>query len=300
MYDMIIVGAGTAGMSAAVYGARAGKRVLLLEKEVYGGQIMNAPMVENYPGIPKISGYDLAEGLYRQAAGLGAEIRYEKVTGIQEHGDYKTVRTGRSDHDCRAVILAAGAKNRRLHLEREEELTGRGVSYCAVCDGAFYRGRDVAVAGGGNTALEDALFLSGYCRTVYLIHRRRELRGEARLAADLRTKENVRWMLESQVIRLEGAGHLEAAAVKRLPTGEVCMLPVEALFVAVGQEPDNQAFSDLVDLDAYGYIIAGEDCLTSAAGIFAAGDCRTKAVRQLTTAAADGAVAALAACSYIG
>ena len=300
MYDIIIIGAGTAGLSAAVYGVRAGKQVLLLEEKVYGGQIISAAEVENYPGIRRISGYEFAENLYQQAKDLGAELKYERAVEIQEEEGKKVVLTNRSRYEGRAVILATGARNRRLGLEREEELTGAGVSYCATCDGVFYRGKDTAVAGGGNTALEDALFLSGYCRNVYLIHRRNEFRGEEKLVRALREKENVSMVLESQVICLNGKEHLESVTVKNRRTEATEEIPVAGLFIAVGQEPDNQAFAEIVSLDAYGYVKAGEDCRTNRAGIFTAGDCRTKEVRQLAPAAADGAVAALAACAYIG
>ncbi len=299
MYDLIIVGAGTAGLSAAIYGVRTGKRVLLLEEKVYGGQIISASAVENYPGIRHISGYEFAEELHRQATELGAELKYEKVREIRKHSGFMTVKTGRGAYDCRAVILATGAKNRQLQVEREKELTGAGVSYCATCDGAFCKGKNAAVVGGGNTALEDAVFLSGYCQKVYLIHRRKEFRGEERLIQTLRGKENVELVLESQVVCLNGERHLESVVVRNDRTGKERELSVAALFIAIGQVPDNRAFADLVSLDAYGYIEAGEDCRTSSEGIFAAGDCRTKTVRQLATAAADGAAAAVAACSYI-
>lgn len=300
MYDMIIIGAGTAGLSAAIYGVRAGKSVLLLEAKVYGGQIINTPEVENYPGIKNISGYEFAENLYQQASGLGAELKYEKAVKIVDRGDTKTVVTDRGEHLCRSVILATGAKNRPLGVEREEELTGAGVSYCATCDGAFYRGKDVAIVGGGSTALEDARFLSGYCRTVYIVHRRDTFRGEEKLVQALRGRENIHYVMDSQVVRLNGKEHLESVTVRNKNTGEETELLVEGLFIAVGQEPDNGAFQDLAELDAGGYIKASEDCRTRTAGIFTAGDCRTKEVRQLATAAADGAVAALAACAYIG
>jgi thioredoxin reductase (NADPH) len=273
MYDLIIVGAGTAGLSAAIYGVRAGKCVLLLEEKVYGGQIISASAVENYPGIRHISGYEFAEELHRQATELGAELKYEKVREIRKHSGFMTVKTGRGAYDCRAVILATGAKNRQLQVEREKELTGAGVSYCATCDGAFCKGKNAAVVGGGNTALEDAVFLSGYCQKVYLIHRRKEFRGEERLIQTLRGKENVELMLESQVVRLNGERHLESVVVRNDRTGKERELSVTALFIAIGQVPDNRAFADLVSLDAYGYIEAGEDCRTSSEGIFAAGDC---------------------------
>ncbi len=296
MYEIVIIGAGTAGLTAAVYGCRAGRRVLLLEENIYGGQIVNAAEVENYPGIPQISGYEFAENLYRQATELGAEFRYEKVHKIEVQGKEKTVVTNRQKYTAKAVILATGAKNRHLGIAREEELIGKGVSYCAACDGAFYRGRDVAVVGGGNTALEDAQFLAGICRSVYLIHRRKHFRGEDRLLQKLRKKENVHLVLDSEVVGLEGEERLAFVAVRRTDTKEEQILPVAGLFIAIGQIPDNHAFSSLVNLDENGYIQALEDCRTSAEGIFAAGDCRTKEVRQLATAAADGAVAALAAC----
>ncbi len=297
MYDMIIIGAGTAGLTAAVYGVRAGRRVLVLEEKVYGGQILSAVEVENYPGIRRISGYEFAENLYRQATELGVELKYEKALKIQEKKGEKLVVTGRAGYPCRTVILATGARNRKLGLDREEELTGRGISYCATCDGAFYRGKDTAVVGGGNTALEDALFLSGYCRKVYLIHRRDRLRGEERLEESLRQKENVEWVLESRVVRLNGTERLESIAIDHKGVEEELQVP--ALFVAVGQEPDNRAFLSAEELDAGGYVDAGEDCRTKRPGIFAAGDCRAKGVRQLATAAADGAAAALAACAYM-
>lgn len=300
MFDIIIIGAGPAGLSAAIYGVRAGKSVLLLEEKVYGGQIITTPEVENYPGIRQISGYEFAENLYRQAIDLGAELKYEKAVRIIDEGTVKRVVTNRAEHSAGSVILATGAKNRHLGVEREEELTGAGISYCATCDGAFYRGKDVAVVGGGSTALEDAVFLSNYCGTVYLIHRRDEFRGEDRLLQTLRKKENVRYVMDSQVIRLNGTQGLESVTVRNSKTGEEQSLSVGGLFIAIGQVPDNRAFAELVELDEGGYIRSGEDCLTQAEGIFTAGDCRTKTVRQLATAAADGAVAALAACAYLG
>lgn len=299
MYDLIVIGAGIAGMTAAIYGQRAGKRVLLLEEKGYGGQIISASEVENYPGIPKISGYELAENLYQQVTELGTDVRYEKAIQIQQDGEEKKVRTNRAEHQGKSVILATGAKNRLLGIPREKELTGAGISYCATCDGAFFRGKDVAVVGGGNTALEDAGFLSGYCKRVYLIHRRAEFRGEQRLLQALKKRENVQWVLENQVIALHGEKHVEAITTAHVQTKEEHTFSVSALFIAIGQIPDNGAFADVVELDAAGYIKASEDCRTKTAGVFTAGDCRTKAVRQLATAAADGAVAALSACTQM-
>ena len=299
MYDLIIVGAGIAGMSAAIYGLRAGRSVLLLEEKGYGGQMVNALEVENYPGIPRISGYELSENLYQQVSTLKGEIKYEKVLKIQEDGKKKKVVTNRAEYLCNCVILATGAKNRPLGIDREKELTGAGVSYCATCDGAFFRGKDVAVVGGGNTALEDVNFLSNYCRMVYLIHRRDTFRGEERLVHNLQTKKNVAFILESEVVALIGKEHVEAVKVVHRQTGEERILSVAALFVAIGQMPDNTAFENVVEVDKTGYIIAGEDCKTRTRGIYTAGDCRTKTVRQLATAAADGAVAALAAAAEL-
>lgn len=307
MYDIIIVGAGTAGLSAAIYGVRAGRSVLVLEAKSYGGQIVNSPEVENYPGIAKISGYEFAKNLYEQAVGLGAEYRQERVLRIGEDPETETknVYAKNSDgeeicYETRTVILATGAKNRPLGVRREQEFTGAGVSYCATCDGMFFRGRDVAVVGGGSTALEDALFLSNYCNKVMIIHRRDEFRGEARLVQSLREKENVEFVLGAVVTELTGEQMLEGLKVQNVETEEMTELPVSGLFVAIGQMPDNEPFADYVKLDEKGYIQATEDCKTETPGIYTAGDCRTKAVRQLATAAADGAVAALAACEYIG
>ncbi len=306
MYDIIIVGAGTAGLSAAIYGVRAGKSVLVLEKKSFGGQIVNSPEVENYPGIAKISGFEFAKNLYEQAIRLGAEYKQEKVLRMEEapEGEKKYVyaRNAAGDEVCyetKAVILATGAKNRPLGVEREEALIGAGVSYCATCDGMFFRGRDVAVVGGGNTALEDAMFLSNYCRKVYVIHRRDTLRGEAKLGDALRQKENVEFVWNSVVRQLLGEPNLTAVQIQDVQTKETREIEVSGVFIAIGQMPDNEPFADYVKLDEKGYIEAAEDCNTETAGVYVAGDCRTKSVRQLATAAADGAVAALAACEYM-
>lgn len=310
MKDVIIIGAGTAGLTAAIYALRAGKSVLVLEQGNYGGQIINTPKVENYPGIEQISGYEFAAGLYRQAEKLGMEYRSEKVTDIRLEGGAeakeelssasletgnKIVETTEQSYCARAVILATGAKNRPLGIEKEAEYTGRGISYCATCDGMFFRGKKVAVVGGGNTALEDAAFLSNYCEKVYLIHRRETFRGEEKLVKELRKKENVEFFLNKTVQELEGGATLQAVVLRDKISGEKSRLEISGLFVAIGQMPENGVFAGLVDLDENGYILAGEDCRTNVEGIFAAGDCRKKTVRQLTTAAADGAVAALAA-----
>lgn len=300
IYDMIIVGAGTAGLSAAIYGARAGKSVLVLEANTYGGQIVRSPEVENYPGIAHISGYEFAQNLYEQAINLGAEVEFENVVEIRADGREKYVVTEDNEYTALSVILATGAVNRPLGVDGEENFVGAGISYCATCDGAFFKGKDVAVVGGGSTALEDALFLSAYCRKVYLIHRRDAFRGEQKYVDNLKTKANIEFVLNSQVTALKGSDFLEAVDVKNNVSGEMITLPVSGLFVAIGQMPQNGPFAGLIKLDHGGYIAAGEDCRTNVEGIFTAGDCRTKTVRQLTTAASDGATAALAACEYLG
>ncbi len=305
MIDVLIIGAGPAGLSAAIYTERAGKHAVCLEAMTVGGQIVNTPDIANYPGIKKISGFEFSMGLYEQATELGADVIYEKAVKIRESSDegqkFFTVLTeSGKEFVARAVIIATGAKNRLLGIDKEETLTGRGVSYCATCDGAFFRGKDVAVNGGGNTALEDALFLLNYCSKVYLIHRRSEFRGEPQNLEAIKDKPNIEFVLDSTITELKGDRNLEAVVVKNKNTGELREIPVAGLFIAIGQEPDNGAFSDVAALDEKGYIIADESCTTKIPGIFVAGDCRTKNVRQLTTAASDGAVAALAACSYLG
>lgn len=307
MYDILVVGAGTAGLSAAIYGVRAGKKVIVLEKKNYGGQIVNSPEIVNYPGISKISGFAFAKELYEQAVSLGAEYQTGRVVHIERFMDTAgwQVEVSQSDGETkeyltRTVILATGARNRPLGLEREDALIGAGVSYCATCDGMFFRGKDVAVVGGGNTALEDAMFLTGYCRKVYLVHRREGFRGEEKLLHALQKKENLSFVLNSVVEELIGDTSLTSVKIRNVDSGACTEIPVSGLFVAIGQMPDNSDFEELIELDDKGYILASEDCKTGTSGIFTAGDCRTKNVRQLATAASDGAVAALAACELIG
>ena len=299
MYDIIIIGAGPAGLTATIYARRAGKTVLVLEALSYGGQIINTPDIENYPAAAHISGFEFATKIYEQATALGAEIVYEKAGGIRAEGSEKTVVTAENEYKCRAVIIATGSANRKLGLDNEESLVGRGISYCATCDGAFYKKKTVAVVGGGNTALEDALYLSDIAETVYLIHRRDSFRGDDAAVAALKERENVKYVYNSTVTKLIADKRLTSIEVTDKNTGEVSVIALDGLFVAVGRTPENREFESLVELDDSGYIRAGEDCLTNAPGIFAAGDNRTKSVRQLVTAAADGAVAATAAVNYI-
>ena len=299
MYDIIIVGAGPAGLSAAIYITRSGNSVLLLEAQNYGGQIINTPEIENYPGIKQISGFEFATNLYEQVIALGAEIKYEKVAKISDDGKNKIVETESNKYQCKAIILATGAKNRLLGVENEEKFLGQGVSYCATCDGAFFKGKTVAVVGGGNTALLDAGFLSSYCKKVYIIHRRDSFRGEEKLVEQLKKKANVEFILKSRVVKLLGENKLEGIVVETVEEKEKSTVEVDGVFVAIGQSPENTAFSNLVELNPGGYISAPENCETKTRGVFTAGDCRTKKVRQLSTAAADGAVAAIAASEYI-
>lgn len=300
MYDIGIIGGGTAGMTAAIYGARAGKRVLIIEAMNYGGQITASPKVENYPGIASMSGSEFATNLLDQAMNLGAETELEQVTGIrsEEEGIQVIETTGR-EYPCRTVIIATGATHRHLGVPGEERLTGAGVSYCATCDGAFFKGKEVAVVGGGNTALQDAAFLSNYCSKVYVIHRREAFRGEQGLVKPLEAKANVEFVLNAVVKEIRGDQMVDALLLSDRKKEQEFERKVEGVFIAVGQIPQNEVFQDIVKLDEAGFILAAEDCVTSRPGVFAAGDCRKKEVRQLTTATADGAVAALAACRYI-
>ena len=298
MYDIIVVGAGPAGLTAAIYARRAAKSVLVLEANSFGGQIINTPDIENYPAAMHISGFDFANNIYNQAVELGAEIKFEKVVSISD-GKEKTVNTRKNKYTCKALILATGSENRKLGVEGEDELVGRGISYCATCDGNFYRGKIACVVGGGNTAIEDALYLSDIAKKVYLIHRRDEFRGEEASVAKLKQRENVEFVLNSNVTRLNAEGKLESIEVTD-KSGSVRTIETDGLFVAVGRIPENQNFAGVIDLDSSGYIVAGEDCRTNVPGIFVAGDNRVKNVRQLVTATADGAVAATEAVKFCG
>ena len=299
LYDTIIIGGGAAGLTAATYLRRAGKTALVLEKNAFGGQITWSPRVENFPGFVAVSGTELGDKLLEQAMEQGAEAELDEVVSVRlDAGGVKTcVCESGAEFQGRSLIIAVGAKPRMLGLAREEALVGSGVCFCAVCDGDFYAGQDVAVCGGGNAALQDALLLSEKCRRVTLIHRRADFRGERKLVEALEARKNVEFLLETRVTELLGDTELTGIVLSQ--NGQRRELPVTGLFIAVGHEPDNGAFASLMDLDAAGYADAGEDCLTRSAGVFVAGDCRKKSVRQLTTAAADGSVAALAACRYL-
>lgn len=299
IYDIIIIGSGTAGLTAAIYGARAGKRILVLEAKAYGGQIIETAEIENYPGIKNVSGYEFAENLFNQATDLGVEIVFEQVTKVVLEDNLKKVVTDDNEYTGVILIIASGLKKRKLGIEREEELTGKGVSYCATCDGAFYRDKVTAVNGGGNTAVSEALYLSDICSKVYLIHRRDTFRAEEGLVEKAKQKANIEILFNSEITGLHGDEHLSEITVINKETDEENNLSVDGVFVCIGQLPQNDYLNGLVELDDYGYINAGEDCTTNVKGIFAAGDCRTKNIRQLVTAASDGAVAAVQACEMI-
>ena len=296
MYDIIVIGGGPAGMTAALYSLRANKSVLVLEKGAFGGQITFSPLVENIPGHSALSGNDFAALLVEQVLEQGGDLDSAEVTEIRG-GDVKTVVTDSGEYTAKAVIIATGAEHRRLGFENEENLIGSGISFCAVCDGAFYQGKHVGVVGGGNSALQEALLLSELCEKVTVIQNLAFLTGEQRLRDRLAEKKNVEVIFNSTVAELLGDDILNGIVIENTD-GERKSIPLDGLFVAIGLVPKNAAFSNLIELDKYGYAVSDESCLSKTEGVFVAGDCRTKKVRQVTTACADGAVAALAACDY--
>lgn len=288
MYDVIIVGAGPSGMSAALYALRANKKVLILEKECYGGQIINASNIENYPAIPNISGFDFATNLYNQIKKLGVEFKYEEVIEIT---DEKEVKTSKNTYKAKNIIIATGLKKRKLNILNEEKLLGKGISYCATCDGNFFKDRVVAVVGGGNTALEDAIYLSNITKKVYLIHRRDKFRGEEKLINDVLKKDNIELILNSNITSINGEDHLESIEVTDIENN-INKLDIDGLFIAIGNIPDNKRFENIVLLDSNGYIVTDDNLCTKTNDIYVVGDTRAKTLRQLATATADGAIAA--------
>lgn len=296
MTDVAIIGAGTAGLTAAVYARRAGASVTIFEGEAPGGQIINTPEIDNFPGLPGVSGYEYANKLFEQAQAFGAEFVFDKVKKVEgsiEEGFVLTTEYG-TVCEAKTIIIASGVKRREMGLAGEQEYTGRGISYCATCDGAFFKGKTAAVFGGGNTAVEDAAYLANICKKVYIIHRRNEFRANKALVDEMLAHDNVETKLSFTVSAIHGDDKLTGVTLTSVD-GHDEELPTDALFVAIGLIPENGVFLQLVDLDDAGYVIADETCETSTPGVFAAGDCRTKDVRQLVTAAADGAVAAVAA-----
>lgn len=300
IYDMIVIGAGTAGMTAALNALRNGKTVLVLEKETVGGQISFSPRVENFPTIMAISGAELSDRLFEQIMSHGADFELEKVTGVEKNGDIFTVITEYGAHEGRTVIIATGASPRRIGVEGENELVGHGVSYCALCDGAFYKDEEVALIGDANTALQYALFLTGYCKKVHVCTLFDRFFADKAHVDNLMTKDNVA-VYHNLSLRefLSENGELTGLVFENTTDKSEFRLPVKAVFIAIGQVPDNKAFANLCDIDKNGYVIAGDDGKTRTDGLFVAGDCRTKSVRQLATAAADGAIAATNASLYL-
>ena len=299
MYDIIVVGGGAAGMTACLYSLRNGKTVLLLESESIGGQIATSPRLENYPSIKEISGEQFADNLFEQITTLGADFEIEKVVGIEKNGGIFTVKTEYREYQAKSVIIAAGVKHKHLRTKSErDDLVGKGVYYCAICDGAFYKGKEVMVIGDANTALQYALLLSSYCKKVYLYTLFDRLFGDNSLQKAALAKDNIEWVKEVAVTDFIGDTELKSVEYKD-KDGNIRYHEIPAVFVAIGQIPDNKAFSNLVDLDKEGYIVADETCKTRTEGLFVAGDCRTKSVRQVITAVADGGVAATNASLYL-
>ena len=298
MYDIIIIGAGPAGLTAAIYARRARKSVLVLEKDTFGGQITFSPKLENYPGFETISGNELAQRMLEQAMALGADVDMDTVTGL-ENGPVKTVIGENGRYEARAVVIAAGARHRRLNLAREEDFIGSGLSFCAVCDGAFYQDGLVAVIGGGNTALQEILLLSETCRRVTVVQNLAFLTGEQAMIQRVLARPNVEILYSTICVGYEGEEALTGLRLRSELDGSESRLAVDGAFLAIGTEPENLAFAALAPLNEAGYIKADESCRTPTEGIFAAGDCRTKAYRQVATAVADGASAALNACRYL-
>lgn len=300
MTDIIIIGGGPAGLTAAVYASRAGKSALVLEKAGFGGQITYSHKIENFPSALSVSGTELADKMVEQAISQGAQVELEEAQKIEKNSDGTfTVVTDFGKYDCKAVIIATGAKHRTLGVEGEESLVGAGISFCAVCDGAFYAGQEVAVIGGGNSALVEASLLAEICKKVTIIQNLPYLTGEQKVADALTARDNVEVIYSTVVEKFTGEGELAGVVLRNTEDDSLSEIHPQGVFVAIGLAPDNKAFEDMTALDSYGYIIATENCKTDTEGIYVAGDCRTKQIRQITTATADGAVAALAACSYI-
>lgn len=294
MYDAIVIGAGPAGLTSAIYLRRANKNVLVLEKNTYGGEIVNANKIENYPACPGIKGYEFATNLYNQAKELGVIIKFEEVTNIK-NGKNKTIVTNKNEYNARSIIIATGEENRKLGFE--DKYIGKGVSFCATCDGNFYKGKVVAVVGGGNTAIEDALYLADIAKKIYLIHRRDTFKADEKTVSLLKKKNNIKYVLNSNITKINGKDYLESIEV--VNDKKTMVFNIDGLFIAIGQNPSSKVFKDLINIDGNGYIKGTNTCHTNKQGIFVAGDVRNKKVRQLVTATSDGAIAATEAIKYL-
>lgn len=299
MLDIIVIGAGPAGLTAAIYARRAGKSVMVIERDSFGGQMTHSPKIENYPGLPPLSGNDLAEKMIDQAIGFGAEIELDHITSFYFSHGVMTLVSENAEYFCKAVIIAAGSKHRTLDLPGEEDFVGHGISYCALCDGAFYKDKHIAVIGGGNSALQEAILLSDIAKKVTMIQNLEYLTGEQTMIDLVQNKPNIEIITETYVAGLSGKKQLSSLLLENAEHGNRRDFNVDGIFVAIGQKPDNEPFRSICDLDERGFIVSGENCLTKTPGVFVAGDCRTKNIRQVTTAVSDGAIAALAACRYL-
>ena len=300
MYDVLIVGGGPAGLTSAVYLRRAEKKVLLIEKQTFGGQITHSPRVENYPGFVTASGNEIAEKFLEQAMSQGADIELDEITSITRNGDVFIAKGERGEYEGRSVIIATGSEHRKLGLTNEDKFTGEGISYCAVCDGAFYKDMDVAIVGGGNSALQEAILLAKTSKSVTMIQNLPVLTGENKLIEEVNATENIKVILSHVVSGILGEDKFRGIEIESVENGERKELSFDGIFVAIGQQPKNECFGNSVKLNEYGYIISDESCVPEGEkGIFVAGDCRTKAVRQVATAVSDGAVAAINACRYL-
>ncbi|MBR2460484.1 MAG: FAD-dependent oxidoreductase [Clostridia bacterium] len=297
MYDIAVIGAGPAGLTAAIYARRADKTVIVIEKEGIGGQMAHSPRIENFPGYPIISGNELACKLSDQAEALGAVIEFDTVTAIKNETGHKTVVGEYGEYKARAVIIAAGAKHRTLGIPGEDELN---ISYCAVCDGAFYKDKDICIIGGGNSAMQEVVYLSDICKSITVIQNLPCFTGEKKLEDKINASSNVKVVFNTVVEGFESDnGEITAIRIHNTDTNKHSILPTDGVFVAIGHAPENQAFESVCKLNELGYIVSDECCLTETEGVFVAGDCRTKMIRQITTAAADGSIAAIAACRYL-
>lgn len=297
MYDIVIIGAGPAGMTAALYAKQAKKNILVLEKDVYGGQILKADTIKNYPGFKEITGYDFANNLYTQLTNLNIEIKFEEVIEIKTNSETKEIKTNKSNYISKSVIIASGSKNKKLNLNNEDKLIGKGVSYCTTCDGMFFKEKNVAIYGGGNSAIDGALYLSDICKKVFVIYRQNDFKTYNESIDKLKNRENIECVFNTIIIDLNGENKLESIKLKN--NDNEYTLDVDGLFIEIGYIPVSEICKNIINTDSKGYIIANEDCTTNIDGIFAAGDIRTKNIRQLTTACSDGTVAALNACKYL-